>query len=109
MFSIYTLLGESSPAMSPESLAAQLESLFRKEEGFSLQFEKLPFAKDRSLALRWGTWFARVSYEAAKSVAEDSAEIAGILGSAAPAKLAGIDKRIRVVFGDMMLASTRIR
>jgi hypothetical protein len=100
MFSIYTLLGESSPAMSPESLAAQLESLFRKEEGFSLQFEKLPFAKDRSLALRWGTWFARVSHEAGKFVAEDSAEIARILGSAAPAKVAGIDKRIRVVFGD---------
>ena len=100
MFSIYALLGESSPEMSTESLAAQLKSLFRNEEGFSLQFEKLPFWKDPSLALRWTTWFARVCYEEGKRVAEDSAEIARILGSAAPVKLAGIDKRIRVVFGD---------
>jgi hypothetical protein len=100
MFSIYALLGQSSPGMSAELLAAHLKGLFRNEEGFSLQFEKLPFWKDPSLALRWRTWFARVCYEEGKRVADDSAEIARILGSAAPAKLAAIDKRIRVVFGD---------
>jgi hypothetical protein len=100
MFSLYALLGEGAPAISTESLAAELGSLFRDEQGFSLQYEQLPFAKHKSLTLRWGTWLARLSYEEGKKVVEDSAEISRILGPAAPPKLAGIDKRIRAVFGD---------
>jgi hypothetical protein len=73
---------------------------FRDERGFSLQYEQLPFAKHKSLTLRWGTWLARLSYEEGKKVVEDSAEISRILGPGAPPKLAGIDKRIRTVFGD---------
>ena len=93
-------MATASPAISTESLAAELKSLFRDEEGFSLQYEQLPFAKHKSLTLRWGTWLARLSYEEGKKVVEDSAEISRILGAAAPSKLASIDKRIRAVFGD---------
>jgi hypothetical protein len=100
MFSLYALLGEGAPAISTESLAAELKGLFRDEEGFSLQFEQLPFAKQKSLALRWGAWLARLTYEEGKKVIEDSAEISRILGPSAPPKLAGIDKRIRAVFSD---------
>jgi len=100
MFSLYALLGEGAPAVSPESLADELKSLFRNDAGFSLQYEQLPFAKHKSVTLRWGTWLARLNYEEGKKVVDDSAEISRILGSAAPPKLASIDKRIRAVFGD---------
>ena len=73
MFSLYALLGEGAPAISTESLAAELGSLFRDEQGFSLQYEQLPFAKHKSLTLRWGTWLARLGYEEGKKVVEDSA------------------------------------
>jgi hypothetical protein len=100
MFSLYALLREGAPAISTESLAAELKSLFRDDTEFSLQYEQLPFAKQKSLTLRWGTWLARLSYEEGKKVIDDSAEISRILGPAAPPKLASIDKRIRAVFGD---------
>jgi hypothetical protein len=100
MFSLYALLGEGAPAISIESLATELKSWFRDEPGFTAQYEQLPFAKQKSLTLRWDTWMARLSYEEGKRVIEDSVEIGRILGSAAPPKLASIDKRIRAVFGD---------
>lgn len=100
MFSLYALLGEASPTISTESLATELESLFPGDEELSLQLEQLPFAKQKSVTLRWGTWLARLSYEEGKKVIEDSAEISRILGVAAPPKLASVDKRIRAVFGD---------
>jgi hypothetical protein len=100
MFSLYALLGEGAPAITTESLGAELQTLFRDEQGFSLQYEQLPFAKHKSVTLRWGTWMARLSYEEGKKVVEDSAEISRTLGAAAPPKLAAIDKRIRAVFAD---------
>jgi hypothetical protein len=81
-------------------LASELEKLFRDDEGFSLRCEQLPFAKHKSVMLRWGTWLAQLSYEEGKRVIDDSVEISRILGPAAPPKLACIDKRIRAVFDD---------
>lgn len=100
MFSIYALLGEGAPAITNESLASDLKHLFRNDESFSLQFEQLPFAKNKTLALRWGNWLARVSYEEGANVVQDSADIGTIVGSAAPYDLSRIAKRIRVVFSD---------
>ena len=97
-FAIYGLLGEGAPAITVESLASDLENFFRNQENFSIEFEQLPFAKTKSLALRWGTWLVRVSYKEGTKVAEDSAEISRIVGSAAPPGLAGISKRVRVLF-----------
>lgn len=99
-FSIYALLGEGAPTITNESLALDLKHFFRNEEGFSIQFEQLPFAKNKTLALRWGTWLVRVSYEEGANVLQDSAEINKIVGSAVPYALANINKRIRVVYGD---------
>jgi hypothetical protein len=86
--------------MTNESLASDLKSFFSKERDFSIQFEQLPFAKHKTLALRWGAWLVRVHYEEAANVTQDSAEIGKIVGSAAPYDLAGITRRIRVVFSD---------
>lgn len=100
MLTMYALLGEEAPTITNESLASDLEYFFRNEEGFSLQLEQLPFAKNKTLALRWGSWLARVSYEEGGSVAQDSVEIGKIVGSGAHYGIANINKRIRVVFGD---------
>ena len=85
--------------MTNESLASDLEHFFRSEEHFSIQFEQLPFAKNKNLALRWGNWLARVHYEEGATVVEDSAEISKIVDSTAPSNLASRNRRIRVVFG----------
>lgn len=98
-FSIYVLLGEGAPAISNASLASNLKHFFRNEEGFSIQFEQLPFAKSKTLALQWGAWLVRVSYKEGVGVAQDSVEIAKIIGNTAPHNLSGINKRIRLVFG----------
>ncbi|MBO9537873.1 hypothetical protein [Herbaspirillum sp.] len=99
-FSIYALLGEGAPSITNESLASDLTYFFRNEEGFVLQFEQLPFAKIKTLALRWDAWLVRVSYEQGANVAQDSAEISKIVGDAGLCNIADIDKRIRVVFSD---------
>jgi len=99
-FSMYALLGDKAPAITNESLATDLKEFFRNEENFSLQFEQIPFAKNKTLALRWGAWLVRVSYEEGANVAQDSADISKIVGSAAPYDISGIAKRIRVVFSD---------
>jgi hypothetical protein len=99
-FSIYALLGEEAPAMTNESLASDLKSFFCKENDFSIQFEQLPFAKHKTLALWWGTWLVRVHYEEGDNVARDSAEISKIVGPACPHDLASRSRRIRIVFGD---------
>jgi hypothetical protein len=41
-----------------------------------------------------------VHYEEGANIAQDSAEISKIVGSAAPQDLANINRRIRVVFSD---------
>jgi hypothetical protein len=99
-FSIYALLGNGAPTITNESLASDLKRFFQNEEDFSIQFEQLPFAKGKTLALRWGTWLVRVSYEEGANVLQDSTEINNIVGALAPYDLSGINKRIRVVYGD---------
>ncbi|KVZ48063.1 hypothetical protein WL17_28705 [Burkholderia ubonensis] len=86
--------------MTNESLAADLRHFFRNEEGFSLQFEKLPFVKHETLALRWDKWLVRVFYEEGARVVQDSEEISRVVGAAAPPGLARIGRRIRIVFRD---------
>jgi len=99
-FSIYALLGNTAPIISNESLASDLADYFRNEENFSLQFEQLPFTTNKTLVLVWDKWLVRVSYEQGESVLQDSSEIMKLVGASAPSELAGIDKRIRVVFSD---------
>ncbi|WP_013208544.1 hypothetical protein [Ralstonia solanacearum] len=67
MFSLYALLGKNSPSLSNESLVIGLKQYFRDAADFSLAFERLPFAKHDTLALRWGNWLVRVSYEEGES------------------------------------------
>ena len=98
-FGLYALLGEQAPAFTNESLASDLGDFFRHEEDFSIRFELLPFAKNKTLALWWGAWLVRVCYEEGTNVAQDSAEINKIVGSTAPYDLSNIARRIRVVFG----------
>jgi hypothetical protein len=99
MFSIYALLGETAPSISNESLASDLNRFFRDEKDFKLQLELLPFSK-KSVALRWGNWLARISYEEGENVAQDSREVSKIVGAAVGQNLRTINRRIRVVFGD---------
>lgn len=99
-FSLLALLTEQSPAMSNESLADELKAYFENEEDFSLKFERLPFAKTDTLALRWGNWLMRVAYEEGSRIQDESAQIQEILGKRSPRELSGIDRRVRVVFAD---------
>lgn len=98
-FSLYALLSEKAPQTSNESLAADLNKYFQDEEGFILDFEQLPFAKNRTLVLRWGMWAVRISYEEGAAVQIDSNEIQKRLGSAFGVDVSNIARRIRVVFG----------
>lgn len=63
----------------------------------------LPFNTERNLMLRWNDWSARLFSETAdddETVAEDSAEIARILGNRGPAWIADCTHRVRVLFHD---------
>lgn len=86
--------------MSNESLANELREYFANQENFSLKFERLPFAKTDTLALRWGSWLIRVAYEEGSRIQDESAQIQEILGDRSPRELSSIDRRVRVVFGD---------
>lgn len=99
-FSLYALLDEKYPEISNQSLAIELKDYFKDEDGFSLEFERLPFAKSDTLALRWGNWLVRVCYEEGERVKDDSAEIQRLLGDRLPGEISNIDRRVRVVFGD---------
>ena len=99
-FSLLALLTEQSPVISNESLADELKAYFENEEDFSLKFERLPFAKTDTLALRWGNWLMRVAYEEGSRIQDESAQIQEILGKRSPRELSGIDRRVRVVFAD---------
>lgn len=74
-FTIYGLLSDQSPEISNESLAEDLKKYFRNESGFSLEFETLPFSSEPTLALYWGDWSVRVSYEEGEDVENDAKEI----------------------------------
>ncbi|MGF1425789.1 hypothetical protein [Kitasatospora sp. LaBMicrA B282] len=98
-FTLHALLGPESPAMSNESLAADLSARFDGRGDFSLRFGRLPFSNHPLLALRWGSWPVQVSYEEGEYVAKDSRHIQATLGTTAPFDVSGITRRIRVVFG----------
>lgn len=98
-FSYYALLNQDAPAISNESLAADLKNYFRNEDGFSLELEELPFSKGKTLALRWEGWLVRVCYEEGDAVRIDSAEIQSRIGSSHDFDVSNIRRRIRVVFG----------
>lgn len=99
-FSLLALLTDRSPPLSNESLADELRAYFEREPDFSLKFERLPFARTDTLALRWGTWLVRVAYEEGSRIQDESAQIQQILGARAPCELSGIDRRVRAVFSD---------
>jgi hypothetical protein len=86
--------------LSIESLAADLKRLFRHEDGFSMSFEKLPFADSPSLMLRWDQWRIRVAYQEGDAVSEETTQIRKVLGPGAPDQLPGMRRKIHVVFGD---------
>ncbi|OAI59998.1 hypothetical protein RSP795_19090 [Ralstonia solanacearum] len=65
-------------------MVIDLKQYFRDEADFSPAFERLPFAKHDTLALRWGNWLVRVSYEAGDHVKADSATIQAWLGERVP-------------------------
>lgn len=100
LFVLCAFLPDHAPALSSESLAADLKRLFRNEDGFSVSFEKLPFADSPSLILRWDLWQIRVAYEEGDAVREETAQIRKVLGPAAPDQLAGMRRKINVVSGD---------
>lgn len=99
-FSLYGLLDRHSPALTIDTLASKLTEHFSHEENFSIEFESLPFSKNKSLALKWDDWLVRLSYEEGDHVKDDSEEIQRRSQAAALWNIPGIDRRIRVVFGD---------
>ncbi len=99
-FVLCAFLPDHAPVLSSESLAADLKRLFRGEDGFSVSFEELPFADSPSLMLRWYLWRIRVACQEGDTVREETAQIRKVLGPAAPDQLAGMRRKINVVFGD---------
>ena len=99
-FALYALLGPAAPIVTNESLASDLARHFAGQEAFSVQFERLPFAAARTLALRWDRWLVRVAFEEGQDVVADSQALCKMLGVSAPPALTQVARRIRVVFGD---------
>jgi hypothetical protein len=99
-FVLCAFLPDHAPMLSIESLAADLKRLFRNEDGFSVSFEKLPFADSPSLILRWDLWRIRVAYQEGDTVREETTQIRKVLGPGAPDQLPGMRHKINVVFGD---------
>ncbi|USX11286.1 hypothetical protein NHH88_16310 [Oxalobacteraceae bacterium OTU3CAMAD1] len=98
-FALYGLLTNEAPQLSYESLAKDLKNQLQNEN-FSLQREKLPFAKNETLVLKWDKWLARVSFEEGETVRADSLEIQERTKSFNSFDLSRINRRIRVVFGN---------
>ena len=99
-FALHAFLGPDSPEISNESLAADLRELFEDAAGFTLQWERLPFSRGPTLALRWGAWLTRVAYEENETVAEDARFVHRTIGGSVPFDLLAVARRVRVVFGD---------
>ena len=99
-FPLYALLANGASKISNESLATDLRDMFGNDSDFSLEFEQLPFKKNKSLALRWGRWRVSMAYEEGANVVADSSEIQKIVGSSAPYDLSGIGRRVRAVFAN---------
>ncbi len=103
LFNMLALLPEDAPDVSIDTLADKVQARFGGDAAFRLEYEVLPFNTERNLMLRWQGWSARLIRETAEDdeqVADDSAEIARILGAAAPAGIADCTRRIRAVFHD---------
>ena len=98
-FSLYVLLGNEAPTISNELLAKNLIEYFKNEEDFSVKLEQLPFAKDKTVALHWGSWLVRIAYEVGPLVTHDSLEIQSRLQSTIT-DLSKINKRVRLVISD---------
>ena len=99
-FSLLALLTARSPTLSNESLADELRAYFEHEPDFTLKFERLPFARTNTLALRWGSWLVRIAYEEGSRIQDESAQIQQLLGDRSPCELSCIDRRVRAVFSD---------
>lgn len=96
-FTIYGLLSDQSSKISNESLAEDLKKYFRNEPGFSLEFETLPFSSEPTLALHWGDWLVRVSYEEGEDVESDAKEIQRRTNS--KIDFSKFRRQIRIIFG----------
>lgn len=96
-FTIHGLLGDEAPEISNKSLAEDLRKYFRNEPGFSLEFETLPFSSEPTLALYWGDWLVRVSYEEGEEVEKDAKEIQRRTDS--PSDFSKFHRQIRMIFG----------
>jgi hypothetical protein len=94
------MLPSEVPELTFDYLATSLREYFRKDDDLMISVERLPFAKQDSLALRWGDWLTRVSLDEGARVRQESIEIHRSLGNSAPDGLAEAHKRLRVVFGD---------
>lgn len=99
-FALYALLGPDAPAMTAESLAADLKKHFAAEKALSIDIREEPFSDTPVIALRWGGWGISVTYERDDEVLEDSREIQRLVGAAAPWDVSVVDRRIRAVFGN---------
>lgn len=98
-FVLCALLSDKSPKISIESLFFELKEFFKNDNEFSLEFEKIPFKKNKNVLLKWGGWKTRVHYEEGIFVQSDSSEIQKNAGSDIAYDVSKIDKRVRVVFG----------
>lgn len=97
-FALYCLLADESPIVSTESLIEDLRNYFQAES-CSIYRERLPFAADETISLKWASWIARVSYEEGEMVKADSLEIYERTKSFNSNDLSTINRRIRIVFG----------
>lgn len=100
MFSLYALLGPDSPEITTDWLAAEFRDSFSRDENFRLSMVRLPFLKEPSVSLRWGSWLARVTYEEGDRVEADSRHIQDVIGGSVPFDVSNVRRRIRVVFSD---------
>jgi len=103
MFTMLALLTAGAPDVPIETVAEKAQALFGRDPAFRFEYEVLPFNTQRNLILRWKSWTARLFCETAEddeTVAEDSIQIAKILGKSAPAGIADCTRRVRAVFYD---------
>ena len=103
MFTMLALLTAGAPDVPIETLAAKVQAQFGGDPAFRFEYEVLPFNTQRNLILRWKDWTARLFSETAEedeAVADDSLQIAKLLGKSAPAGIADCTRRLRAVFHD---------
>lgn len=98
-FSLHAFLPDDVAPMTNASLADDLESCFSHDDRFVLEVERLPFSDNDTLALRWDSWMARVSYEEGDEVIADVVAIQAMAPASPANEMAAFSRRIRVVFG----------